>query len=151
MKIDELEAKRSELDSKMRKLKRKKEGINIQIDELRDQINTAEQEELKLFQGRELQTSAWRYVRTESNPSKSTWWQVTKANNVKPKEIVQSLSGIDETLVKQEPNLSAIKRMVAEGRFIASKDGQLVDTETGALIPYVAHQKPDKLSVKAVD
>ncbi|MGX9816119.1 chromosome segregation protein SMC, partial [Pediococcus acidilactici] len=105
MKIDELEAKRSELDRKLRKLKHDKEGINIQIDELRDQISEVEQEELNLFQGRELQTATWRYVRTESNPSKPTWWQVTKANNAKPKEIVQSLSGIDEALVKQEPNL----------------------------------------------
>ncbi|WP_195459573.1 chromosome segregation protein SMC [Pediococcus acidilactici] len=151
MKIDELEAKRSELDRKLRKLKHDKEGINIQIDELRDQISEVEQEELNLFQGRELQTATWRFLRTESNPSKPTWWQVTKANNAKPKEIVQSLSGIDEALVKQEPNLSAIKRMVAEGRFVPSKNGQLVDTETGALIPYVAIQKPDKLSVKAVD
>ncbi|MGX9799588.1 chromosome segregation protein SMC, partial [Pediococcus acidilactici] len=104
MKIDELEAKRSELDRKLRKLKHDKEGINIQIDELRDQISKVEQEELNLFQGRELQTATWRYVRTESNPSKPTWWQVTKASNAKLKEIVQSLSGIDEALVKQEPN-----------------------------------------------
>lgn len=34
MKIDELEAKRSKLDRKLRKLKHDKEGINIQIDEL---------------------------------------------------------------------------------------------------------------------
>lgn len=151
MKIDELEAKRSKLDRKLRKLKHEKEGINIQIDELRDQISEVEQEELNLFQGCELQTATWRYVRTESNPSKPTWWQVTKVADIKPKKMVEILSGIDEALVKQEPNLSAVKRKVAEGRFVPSKNGQLVDTETGALIPYVARQKPDKLSVKAVD
>ncbi len=151
MKIDELEAKRSELDRKLRQLKHDKEGINIQIDELRNQINKVEQEELKFFRGRELQTNSWHYVRTESNPSKPTWWQVTKANDTKPKEVVQSLFEIDKTLIRQEPNLSAIKRYVAEGRFVPSKNGQLVDTETGALIPYVARQKPDKLTVKAVD
>lgn len=150
MKIDELEAKRSKLDRKLRKLKHDKEGINIQIDELRDQISEVEQEELKLFQGRELQTATWRYVRTESNPSKPTWWQVTKATDIKPKKMVEILSGIDEALVKQEPNLSAVKRMVADGRFVPKGD-KLVDMETGALLPYTAVQKPDKLSVKAVD
>lgn len=151
MKIDELEAKRSELDRKLRKLKHDKEGINIQIDELRDQISTVEQEELNLFQGRELQTATWRYVRTESNPSKPTWWRVTKANDIKPNKMVEILSGVDDSLIKREPNLTAVKRMVAEGRFVPSKNGQLVDTETGVLLPYLAEQKPDRLTVKAVD
>ena len=151
MKIDELEAKRSKLDRKLRKLKHDKEGINIQIDELRDQISEVEQEELKLFQGRELQTATWRYVRTESNPSKPTWWRVTKASDIKPNKMVEILSGVDDSLVKREPNLTAVKRLVADGRFVPTKTGQLVDTETGVLLPYLAEQKPDRLTVKAVD
>lgn len=149
--IDELEAERTKLDRKLRRAKNEKAEINIQIEELQDQIGKLEQQELQLFQGRELQTAAWKYVRTESNPSKASWWQVVKTDKTKPKEVVQVLADIDVNLIKREPDVSAIKRYVAEGRFIVREGGQLIDTETGMVLPYRAKRKEDKLTVKAVE
>lgn len=149
--IDELEAERTKLDRKLRRAKNEKTEINIQIEELQDQIGKLEQQELQLFQGRELQTAAWKYVRTESNPSKASWWQVVKTDKTKPKEVVQVLADIDVNLIKREPDVSAIKRYVAEGRFIVREGGQLIDTETGMVLPYRAKRKADKLTVKAVE
>lgn len=149
--IDELEAERTKLDRKLRRAKNEKAEINIQIEELQDQIGKLEQQELQLFQGRELQTAAWKYVRTKSNPNKASWWQVVKTDKTKPKEVVQVLADIDVNLIKREPDVSAIKRYVAEGRFIVREGGQLIDTETGMVLPYRAKRKADKLTVKAVE
>lgn len=149
--IDDLEAERTKLDRKLRRAKNEKAEINIQIEELQDQIGSLEQQELQLFHGRELQTAAWKYVRTESNPSKASWWQVVKTDKAKPKEVVKVLADIDVNLIKREPDVSAIKRYVAEGRFIVREGGQLIDTETGMVLPYRAKRKADKLTVKAVE
>jgi len=69
----------------------------------------------------------------------------------KTKEVVQVLADIDVNLIKREPDVSAIKRYVAEGRFIVREGGQLIDTETGMVLPYKAKRKADKLTVKAVE
>jgi t-SNARE complex subunit (syntaxin) len=149
--IDELEAERTMLDRKLRGLKNKKSEIVLSIEEVQDEINKISQKELQMFDGREFQTESFKYVRTASNPSKSSWWQVVKTDNAKPKEVVQVLADIDVNLIKREPDVSAIKRYVAEGRFIVREGGQLIDTETGMVLPYRAKRKADKLTVKAVE
>lgn len=148
--IDELETERTELNRKLSQAKKDKDDINLQISVLQSKIRNIEQKELNLFQGKKFQTATWKFSRSESNPNKASWWQVVKANNAKPKEVVQVLADIDVNLIKREPDVSAIKRYVAEGRFIVREGGQLIDTETGMVLPYRAKRKADKLTVKAV-
>ncbi|WP_353990059.1 chromosome segregation protein SMC [Pediococcus argentinicus] len=151
MNLDEIESKRMKLDRQLRKLKNDKNNINFEISELEDDIQNLEQEELSQFRGREITTDSWRYVRTESNPDKANWWNVVKNTDQGPAKVAAVLQSIDESLVTVQPKVSAIKNMIASGRLIIREGGKVIDPETGLVLPYIARQKPDKLTVKAVE
>ncbi|ANZ70349.1 chromosome segregation protein SMC [Pediococcus claussenii] len=150
-KIDEIEEKRSKLDRKLRQLKRDKDRINIDIEEVTDELKKIEQEELSMFKGREIQTESWRYIRTESNPDKANWWTVTKDTEQSASKVAQVLADIDKSLISINPSVSGIKRMIVSGRLVVRDGGQILDIQTGSILPYRAEQKLDKLTVKAVE
>lgn len=151
-KLDELENYKTELTKQIGEAKQQIENIKVTISNLQAEYDQAVSIQLRdMGDDKKLQTSQWRYSRTTSNPAKATWWHVTKADDTKPYKIVKTLELIDPKLINKTASTSGIKKMIANGRFKPTKYGNLVDVETGQMIPYKAELRPDRLNVKAVE
>lgn len=150
--IDELEMCKTNLDEEIKSNEKKIKKLQNANLEIKAQIKQIENMELnKLGDKDELITDDWRFTRTKSNPTKASWWQVTKTNpNDKPAKLLKILEPISENLVNKTVNVTAIKKYIASGRFKPYRNNMLIDVETGQEIPYIAALRPDKLNVKAV-
>ncbi|PIO80795.1 hypothetical protein BSQ38_03610 [Pediococcus damnosus] len=151
-KLDKLENYKTELTKQIGEAKQQIENIKVTIANLQAEYDQAVSIQLRdMGDDKKLQTSQWRYSRTTANPAKATWWHVTKADDTKPYKIVKALELIDPKLINKTASTSGIKKMIANGRFKPTKYGNLVDVETGQMIPYLAELRPDRLNVKAVE
>lgn len=151
-KLDKLENYKTELTKQIGEAKQHIENIKVTIANLQAEYDQAVSIQLRdMGDDKKLQTSQWRYSRTTANPTKATWWRVTKSDNTKPYKIVKELELIDPKLINKTASTSGIKKMIANGRFKPTKYGNLVDVETGQMIPYKAELRPDRLNVKAVE
>lgn len=151
-KLDKLENYKTELTKQIGEAKQQIENIKVTIANLQAEYDQAVSIQLRdMGDDKKLQTSQWRYSRTTANPAKATWWHVTKADDTKPYKIVKALELIDPKLINKTASTSGIKKMIANGRFKPTKYGNLVDVETGQMIPYKAELRPDRLNVKAVE
>lgn len=151
-KLDKLENYKTELTKQIGEAKQQIENIKVTIANLQAEYDQAVSIQLRdMGDDKKLQTSQWRYSRTTANPAKATWWHVTKADDTKPYKIVKELELIDPKLINKTASTSGIKKMIANGRFKPTKYGNLVDVETGQMIPYLAELRPDRLNVKAVE
>lgn len=151
-KLDKLENYKTELTKQIGESKQQIENIKVTIANLQAEYDQAVSIQLRnMGDDKKLQTSQWRYSRTTANPAKATWWHVTKADDTKPYKIVKELELIDPKLINKTASTSGIKKMIANGRFKPTKYGNLVDAETGQMIPYRAELRPDRLNVKAVE
>jgi len=151
-KLDKLENYKTELTKQIGEAKQQIENIKVTIANLQAEYDQAVSIQLRdMGDDKKLQTSQWRYSRTTANPAKATWWHVTKSDDTKPYKIVKELELIDPKLINKTASTSGIKKMIANGRFKPTKYGNLVDVETGQMIPYRAELRPDRLNVKAVE
>ena len=151
-KLDKLENYKTELTKQIGEAKQQIENIKVTISNLQAEYDQAVSIQLRdMGDDKKLQTSQWRYSRAVANPTKATWWHVTKADDTKPYKIVKTLESIDPKLINKTASTSGIKKMIANGRFKPTKYGNLVDIETGQMIPYKAELRPDRLNVKAVE
>lgn len=150
--LDKLENYKTELTKQIGEAKQQIENIKVTIANLQAEYDQAVSIQLRnMGDDKKLQTSQWRYSRTTANPAKATWWHVTKSDDTKPYKIVKALELIDPKLVNKTASTSGIKKMIANGRFKPTKYGNLVDVETGQMIPYLAELRSDRLAVKAVE
>ncbi|KJU75148.1 hypothetical protein AH70_09535 [Pediococcus damnosus LMG 28219] len=151
-KLDKLENYKTELTKQIGEAKQQIENIKVTIANLQAEYDQTVSIQLRnMGDDKKLQTSQWRYSRTTANPAKTTWWHVTKADDTKAYKVVKTLELIDPHLVNKAASTSGIKKMIANGRFKPTKYGNLVDVETGQMIPYKAELRPDRLTVKAVE
>lgn len=150
-KLDELENYKTELTKQIGEAKQHIENIKVTIANLQAEYDQAVSIQLRdMGDDKKLQTSQWRYSRTTANPAKATWWHITKATYDKPYKVVKLLESIDPKLINKTASTAEIKKMIANGRFKPTKYN-LVDVETGQMIPYLAELRPDRLNVKAVE
>ncbi|MCP1250190.1 hypothetical protein [Gluconobacter oxydans] len=151
-KLDKLENYKTKLTKQIGEAKQQIENIKVTISNLQAKYDQAVSIQLRnMGDDKNLQTSQWRYIRTTANPAKATWWHVTKADDTKAYKVVKTLELIDPHLVNKTASTSGIKKMIANGRFKPTKYGNLVDIETGQMIPYKAELRPDGLTAKAVE
>lgn len=151
-KLDKLENYKTELTKQIGEAKQHIENIKVTIANLQAEYDQAVSIQLRdMGDDKKLQTNQWQYSRTTANPAKATWWHVTKSDNTKPYKIVKELELIDPKLINKTASTSGIKKMIANGRFKPTKYGNLVDVETGQMIPYRAELRPDRLNVKTVE
>ena len=151
-KLDKLENYKTELTKQIGEAKQQIENIKVTISNLQTEYDQAVSIQLRdMGDDKKLQTSQWRFSRTTANPAKATWWHVTKSDDTKPYKIVKELELIDPKLINKTASTSGIKKMIANGRFKPTKYGNLVDVETGQMIPYLAELRSDRLTVKAVE
>lgn len=151
-KLDKLENYKTELTKQIGESKQQIENIKVTISNLQAEYERTVSMQLReMGEDNKLQTSQWRYSRATANPAKATWWHVVKADDTKSYKVVKTLELIDPHLVNKTASTSGIKKMIANGRFKPTKYGNLVDVETGQMIPYRAELRPDKLNVKAVE
>lgn len=151
-KLDKLENYKTELTKQIGEAKQNIENIKVTIANLQAEYDQAVSIQLRnMGDDKKLQTSQWRYSRAVANPAKATWWHVTKSDDTKPYKIVKELESIDPKLINKTASTSGIKKMIANGRFKPTKYGNLVDVETGQMIPYLAELRSDRLNVKAVE
>lgn len=150
--LDKLENYKTEITKQIGEAKQQIENIKVTISNLQAEYDQAVSVQLRnMGDDKKLQTSQWRYSRTTANPAKATWWHVTKSDDTKPYKIVKALELIDPKLINKTASTSGIKKMIANGRFKPTKYGNLVDVETGQMIPYLAELRSDRLAVKAVE
>lgn len=151
-KLDKLENYKTELTKQIGEAKQHIENIKVTISNLQAEYERAVSMQLReMGNDKKLKTSQWRYSRAVANPAKATWWHVIKSDDTKPYKIVKELELIDPKLINKTASTSGIKKMIANGRFKPTKYGNLVDIETGQMIPYKAELRPDRLTVKAVE
>ncbi|MCV3315419.1 chromosome segregation protein SMC [Pediococcus ethanolidurans] len=150
--LDKLENYKTELTKQIGEAQQKIENNKLVIANLQSEYDRTVMKQLRAMgDDKRLQTSSWRYNRSIADPSKATWWRVVKTDNTKSYKVVKTLELIDPKLINKTASISGIKKMIANGRFKPTKYGNLVDVETGQMIPYRAELRPDRLNVKAVE
>jgi len=150
--LDKLENYKTEITKQIGEANDRIDNLKMVIQNLRAEYSKTVARQLSAMgEDKKLQTSQWRYSRTTANPAKATWWHVVKADDTKAYKVVKTLELIDPHLVNKTASTSGIKKMIANGRFKPTKYGNLVDVETGQMIPYKAELNPDRLNVKAVE